>query len=59
MLGRLDILIAVTTMSGYRISTREGNLDRLKQIIGYVKKNPDGAICFQTNIPNHKGQGIP
>jgi hypothetical protein len=50
-LGRFDILIAVTTMSGYRIAPRERNLDRLKRIIGYVKKNPDGAIRFRTNIP--------
>jgi hypothetical protein len=43
-LGCFDILIAVTTMSGYRIAPREGHLERLKRIIGYVKKHPDGAI---------------
>jgi hypothetical protein len=46
MLGRFDILIAVITMSGYRIAPREGHRDCLKQIIGYVKKNPNGTIRF-------------
>jgi hypothetical protein len=36
-LGQFDILIAVTTMSGYHIAPRQGHLEHLKQIIGYVK----------------------
>jgi hypothetical protein len=58
-LGRFDILIAVTTMSGYRIATREGHLERLKRIIGYVKKHPDGAIRFRKNIPDHESYHTP
>jgi hypothetical protein len=58
-LGRFTILIAVTTMSGYRIAPREGHLERLKRIIGYVKKHADGAICFHTNIPDHDSYHTP
>ena len=56
-LGRFDILIGVTTMSSYRIAPREGHLERLKRIIGYVKRHPDGAIRFRTNIPDHESIG--
>ena len=58
-LGRFDILIAVSTMSSYRIAPREGHLERLKRILGYVKKNSEGAIRFRVNIPDHESQGIP
>jgi hypothetical protein len=58
-LGRFDILISVTTMSSYRAAPREGHLERLKRIIGYVKKNSDGAIRFRTNIPDNESQATP
>ena len=58
-LGRFDILIAVSTMSSYRVAPREGHLERLKRIFGYVKKNSEGAIRFRVNIPDHESQGIP
>jgi hypothetical protein len=58
-LGHFDILIGVTTMSGYRIAPREGHLESLKQIIGYVKKHPDGAIRFRTYIPDHESYHTP
>jgi hypothetical protein len=58
-LGCFDILIAVTTMSGYRIALREGHLERFKQIIGYVKKHCGGAICSCTNIPGYESCHTP
>ena len=58
-LGRFDILVAVSTMSSYRVAPREGHIERLKRILGYVKKNPDGAIRFRVNIPDHESQGLP
>jgi hypothetical protein len=54
-LGRFDILHAVATMGSYRIAPRQGHLDRLKRIYGYIRKFPDGAIRFRTNIPTHEG----
>ena len=50
-LGRFDIAVAVMTMSSFRVAPREGHLDRLKQIYGYLRKHPEGAIRFRTGIP--------
>jgi hypothetical protein len=58
-LGRFDILCAVSTMGSYRANPRQGHLDRLKRIYGYIKKFPDGAIRFRTNIPDHESFGTP
>ena len=53
-LGRFDIHLCVTTMSGYRVAPRQGHLDRLKRTYGYLKCHPDGAIRFRTKIPDHE-----
>jgi Reverse transcriptase (RNA-dependent DNA polymerase) len=53
-LGRFDIQCAVATMSSFRTAPRQGHLDRLKRIYGYLKRKPDAAIRFRTGIPNHK-----
>jgi hypothetical protein len=58
-LGRFDIQLAVTAMSSYRAIPRQGHLDRLKRIYGYIKRNPDGAIRFRVKIPDHESQGEP
>ena len=50
-LGRFDILVAVMTMSSFRTAPREGHLERLKRIFGYLRKYPEGAIRFRTGIP--------
>ena len=51
-----DIFIGVVTMSSFRISPREGHLERLKRIYGYLKRQPDGAIRFRTGIPDHESR---
>ena len=58
-LGRFDIHLSVASMSSFRSAPRQGHLDRLKRIYGYVKRNPDGAIRFRVNIPDHESQGVP
>ena len=58
-LGRFDIFIGVVTMSSFRISPREGHLERLKHIYGYLKRQPDGAIRFRTGIPDHEARVTP
>ena len=37
-LGRFDIATAIMTMSSFRASPREGHLERLKRIYGYLSK---------------------
>jgi hypothetical protein len=58
-LGRFEILMAVTTMASFRVAPCQGHLDRLKHIYGYLKHQPDGAIRFQTGIPNHEATSPP
>jgi hypothetical protein len=43
-LGRFDIATTVMSMSHFRVAPREGHLDRLKRMYGYVKKMKNGAI---------------
>jgi hypothetical protein len=58
-LGRFDIFIGVATMSSFRIAPRQGHLDRLKRMYGYLKRQPDGAIRFRTGIPDHESRDTP
>jgi hypothetical protein len=58
-LGRLDISIGVSTMSSFRAAPRQGHLDRLQRMYGYLKGHPDGAIRFRTGILDHESQTTP
>jgi len=51
-LGRFDIATAVMTMGRFRVEPREGHLERLKQIYGYLRKNNDGLIRVRTGEPD-------
>ena len=52
-LGRFDIGTAVMTMSSYRTAPREGHLERLKRICGYLYKMKDGFIRIRTEEPDY------
>ena len=54
MLGRIDIAVSTMVMSRFWIAPRVGYLDRVKKIIGYLRKHPDAAIRFRTGIPDNK-----
>jgi hypothetical protein len=58
-LGRFDILVGVTTMSSFRVAPRQGHVERLQRMYGYLKRQPDGAIRFRTGIPDHESRGPP
>jgi hypothetical protein len=58
-LGRFDIHLAVAAMSSYRAMPRQGHIDRIKRIYGYIKRNPDGAIRFRVKIPDHESVSQP
>jgi hypothetical protein len=53
-LGRFDIQQAVTSLGRFRAAPREGHLRRIKRVFGYLRKFPEGAIRFRTEIPAHK-----
>jgi hypothetical protein len=52
-LGRFDIATAVMTMSGYRIAPREGHLERLKRLVGYLIKMKLAAIRVRVQEPDY------
>ena len=52
-LGRFDIATAVMTMSSFRASPREGHLDRLKRIYGYLSKMRHAIIRVRTEQPDY------
>jgi hypothetical protein len=52
-LGRFDIATAVMTMSGFRAAPREGHLDRVKRICGYLAKFRNACIRIRTEIPDY------
>ena len=58
-LGRFDISVSVATMGSFRAAPRQGHLERLKRIFGYIKKYPDGAIRFRTGVPDHESYTPP
>ena len=51
-MARLDIAVAVSTMSGFRVAPRVGHLDQLKQIVGYLVKMKHGFIRVRTKEPD-------
>jgi hypothetical protein len=58
-LGRFDIATAIMTLSSFRVSPRQGHLDRVKRVYGYVAKMKHGAIRFRTGIPDYSAIPIP
>ena len=52
-LGRFDIATAVMTMSGFRTAPREGHLERVKRICGYLHKMKNGFIRIRTDEPDY------
>jgi hypothetical protein len=51
-IGRLNIHMAVMTMSGFHISPRNGHLERLRRIYGYLLKMRFASICVGAEEPN-------
>ena len=52
-LGRLDICYAVQALSRYNMAPREGHLDAMTRIFGYLKKFPKGKILVDDSYPDH------
>ena len=52
-LGRFDIFSAVVTMSRFRSMPREGHLDRLKRMFGYVRDTEHASIRVRTDLPDY------
>jgi hypothetical protein len=50
-LGRMDILLEVSLMSTYFAAPREGHLEQVFHIFGYLKKVPRKRIAFDPDYP--------
>ena len=50
-LGRADILHEVSILSQYQVSPREGHLDELLHIFGYLKKRSKLSIHMDPSLP--------
>jgi hypothetical protein len=51
-LGRFDIQTATMIMSSFRVAPRQGHMDRLKRMYGYLKKFQSSAIRVRTAEPD-------
>jgi hypothetical protein len=53
-LGRFEIFSAVSSLSRFRVSPRLGHLTRVRGCYGFLRKHPEAAIRFRTNIPAYE-----
>ena len=52
-LGRINIGVAVMTMSRFHVNPRVGHLERVKRIFTYLKHYKNTSIKFNTEIPDY------
>ncbi len=52
-LGRIDIHMAVMTMSPFRASPLKAHLDRVKRIFAYLRSYKASSIRFKTEVPDY------
>ena len=53
-LCRFNLAQAVMSLSQFHNAPKQGHLECLKQVCGYIRKFPHAAIQFRTDIPNHE-----
>ena len=58
-IGRFDISTAVMTLSSFRAAPRQGHLDRVKRIYGYLAKMRHAKIRIRTDEPDYSDLPIP
>ena len=51
-IGRLDVQVAVMTLSSFRSAPRRGHLDRAKRVVGYIWQFQKACIRIRTGIPD-------
>ena len=53
LIGRMDVDTAVMTLSGYRSIPRQGHLERVRRVIGYLSGMKHAVIRFRTGLPDY------
>ena len=51
-IGRFDVATAVMTMSRFRAAPRQGHMDRVKRIHGYLSKMRHATVRIRTELPD-------
>lgn len=51
-IGRLDILLEVSLLSQYLAAPREGHLEQVFHVFGYLKQNPKRKLAFDPDYPD-------
>ena len=54
-IGRFDVFSAVVTLSSFRAAPKQGHLERVKRIYGYLAKMSQAKIRVQTEEPDYSG----
>jgi len=54
-IGRFDITTAIMTLSSFRANPRQGHLDRIKRIYGYLAKYRNATIRIRVDEPDYSG----
>jgi len=57
-LGRFDTAVHIMTLSSFRIAPRQGHLDRMKRIYGYLSKFRTATIRIRTDMPDFSDLNI-
>jgi hypothetical protein len=52
-LARIDITTAVMTLSSFRVAPRQGHMDRVRRIYGYLYNMKSGVIRFRVHEPDY------
>ncbi|MGH3053654.1 MAG: reverse transcriptase domain-containing protein, partial [Gaiellaceae bacterium] len=52
-LGRLDIVFAISSLSRFLACPREGHMDRILKVFGYLKKFPNREICCNPAVQDY------
>lgn len=52
-IGRFDVSTAVMTLSRFRAAPRQGHMDRVKRVHGYLSKMRHAVIRIRTEMPDY------
>ena len=58
-LGRIDMAVSVNTMSSFRAGPRQGHLDRVERMCGYLAAKKSAAIRVRTDKPDYSAVHVP
>ncbi|MGH7954585.1 MAG: reverse transcriptase domain-containing protein [Gloeomargaritales cyanobacterium] len=52
-LGRLDIIFSLSSLNRFSSCPREGHMNRILKVFGYLKKYPNRSICINATVQDY------